>query len=149
MLWHLSVAADGTGGKTVPVFINTNGVLRPLAGKRIWDAILNDQRIIFVSEAPAISSEKLAELTATSQDYAYDTFSEMRQKYDCKVEENHQKYDYALSLRFDAASRIGIESIRNHKLNSLAQEKAEMEAQYRQNKQICPDFYLELLVHME
>lgn len=149
MLWHISVAADGTGGKTVPVFINTNGVLRPLAGKRIWDAILDDQRIISVSEAPAISSEKLAELTAASQDYAYDTFSEMRQEYDRKVEENHRKYDYALSLRFDAASRIGIENIRNHKLNSLAQEKAEMEAQYRQNKQICPDFYLELLAHME
>ena len=40
-------------------------------------------------------------------------------------------------------------NIRNHKLNSLAQEKEQMEAQYRQSKQICPDFYLELLAHME
>ena len=63
--------------------------------------------------------------------------------------ENHRKYDYALSLRIDAARRIGIENIRNHKLNSLAQEKEQMEAQYRQSKQICPDFYLELLAHME
>lgn len=149
MLWHLSVAPDGTGGKTIPVFINENGVLRPLAGKRIWDAILDDQRIISVSEGTAVTAETLDTLTKASQDYAYDVFSDMRAEYDRKIEENHRKYDYALSLRFDAASRIGIENIRNHKLNSLAQEKEQMEAQYRQSKQICPDFYLELLAHME
>ncbi len=149
MLWHLSVAPDGTGGKTIPVFINENGVLRPLAGKRIWDAILDDQRVISVSEGAAVTSEALDTLTKASQDYAYDVFSDMRAEYDRKIEENHRKYDYALSLRFDAASRIGIENIRNHKLNSLAQEKEQMEAQYRQSKQICPDFYLELLAHME
>ena len=149
MLWHLSVAPDGTGGKTIPVFINENGVLRPLAGKRIWDAILDDQRVISVSEGPAVTAETLNELTKSSQEYAYDVFSDMRAEYDRKIEENHRKYDYALSLRFDAASRIGIENIRNHKLNSLAQEKEQMEAQYRQSKQICPDFYLELLAHME
>ena len=145
MLWHLS----GTGGKTIPVFINENGVLRPLAGKRIWDAILDDQRVISVSEGAAVTSEALDTLTKASQDYAYDVFSDMRAEYDRKIDENHRKYDYALSLRFDAASRIGIENIRNHKLNSLAQEKEQMEAQYRQSKQICPDFYLELLAHME
>ena len=149
MLWHLSVAPDGTGGKTIPVFINEDGVLRPLAGKRIWDAVLDDQRIISVLEGTAVTAETLDTLTKASQDYAYDVFSDMRAEYDRKIEENHRKYDYALSLRFDATSRIGIENIRNHKLNLLAQEKAEMEAQYRQNKQICPDFYLELLAHME
>ena len=149
MLWHLSVAPDGTGGKTIPVFINKNGVLRPLAGKRIWDAILDDQRSISVSEGAAVTAETLDTLTKASQDYAYDVFSDMRAEYDRKIDENHRKYDYALSLRFDAASRIGIENIRNHKLNSLAQEKEQMEAQYRQSKQICPDFYLELLAHME
>ena len=73
----------------------------------------------------------------------------MREEYDRNVEENHKKYDYALSLRFDAANRIGIENIRNHKVRALMKEKEEAEARYRKNKQICPDFYLELLAHME
>lgn len=77
MLWHLSVAPDGTGGKTIPVFINENGVLRPLAGKRIWDAILDGQRIISVSEGAAVTAETLDTLTKASQDYAYDVFSDM------------------------------------------------------------------------
>ncbi len=149
MLWHLSVAPDGSGGKTVPVFINENGILRPLAGKRIWDAILDDQRELSVSEGSNVPFEKLNELTKFSQDYAFDAFSEMRSAYDKKVEENHRKYSYALSLRIEAAGKIGIGNIRAHKLNALEIEKEEMELQYRQSKQICPDFYLELLVHME
>ena len=86
---------------------------------------------------------------SASRDFAYDIFNDMRAEHDTKVEEDHRKYDYALSLRFEAANRIGIERIRNHKLSTLASEKEEMETQYKHNKQICPDFYLELLAHME
>ena len=149
MLWHLSVSPDGSGGKSVPIFINEDGVLRPLAGRKIWDTLLDSQRIINVSELPPLSNEIFAKLAKTSQDYAFDVFSDMKDEYDRKVEENHRKYDYALSLRLDAAKRIGIENIRNHKLNSLLQEKEEMETQYKHSKQICPDFYLELLAYME
>jgi len=149
MLWHISVAADGAGGKTLPIFINEQGILRPMAGKKIWDAILDDQKIISVSEGEVLSAEQRNVLTEAAQNYAYDAFNEMRAEYDQHIEDNYKKYGYALSLRIEAAGRIGIENIRNHKLNSLAMEKAEMESQYKQNKQICPDFYPELIVRME
>ena len=149
MLWHLSVAANGSGGKTLSVFINDAGVLRPLAGKRIWNALLDDTRTIKASEGGPIDAEKLTALREASQEYAYDSFQEMCAEYSRRVEENHAKYSYALSLRTDAAGRIGIDNIRNHKLKSLAQEKEEMETQYRLDKQLCPDFHLELLVRLE
>ena len=149
MLWHLSVTADGTGGKTIPVFINKDGILRPLAGKKIWDAILDEQRILSVTEDVKVSSETIDRLTKAAQDYAFDAFNEMRMEYDHKVDENHRKYAYALSLRTEAANRIGIDNIRSHKMHMLAMEKEEMESQYKRNKQICPNFYLELLVQME
>ena len=149
MLWHISVSADGSGGKTLPVFISDSGVLRPLAGKRVWDAILDSGRIITAEEGGPIDAEQISRLTEASQEYAYDTFQEMCETHLRRVEENHSKYSYALSLRFEAASRIGIENIRNHKLRSLSQEQEEMEARYQQDKQLCPDFHLELLVHME
>jgi len=149
MLWHISVATDGSGGKTLPIFINESGILRPMAGKKIWDAILDDQKIISVSESEVLSLDQINALTEAAQNYAYDSFNEMRAEYDQRIEDNYKKYGYALSLRIEAAGRIGIENIRNHKLNSLAKEKAEMENQYKQSKQICPDFYPELIVHME
>ena len=149
MLWHLSVAANGTGGKTIPVFINDDGILRPLAGKRIWNALLDETRVITASEGSPADATRFEELKEASQEYAFDMFQEMCAEHERRVEENHTKYSYALSLRFEAAGRIGIENIRNHKLRSLTQEREEMEAQYRLDKQLCPDFHLELLIRME
>ena len=73
----------------------------------------------------------------------------MKAEYEEKNEENHRKYGYALSLRTEAASHIGIENIRNHRLAALAKERSDMETVYEAGKQICPDFRLEILVHME
>lgn len=149
MLWHLSVAADGSSGKTVPVFINESGILRPMAGKRIWEAVLDDTKSIQTSEGSVIAPDFLEKLLTASQEYAYDSFVEMKCEYEQKNEENHKKYRYALNLRIDAAKHIGIDNIRTYKLHSLAVESAEMDAAYEAGKQICPDFRLEILVHME
>ena len=66
-----------------------------------------------------------------------------------QIEENHRKYGYALRLRFEAAEHIGIENIKQHKLKALTQEREEMETRYQLDKQLCPDFHLEMLVRME
>ena len=149
MLWHLSVSADGTKGRTIPVFINENGILRPMAGKRIWEALLDDTRTIRANQGAVVDTDLYATLTELSQQFAYDSFVEMKAEYEEKNEENHRKYGYALSLRTEAASHIGIENIRNHRLAALAKERSDMETVYEAGKQICPDFRLEILVHME
>lgn len=149
MLWHLSVSPDGTDGKAIPVFMNENRIIRPLAGKRIWEAFLDKSRQITAELGKPIEAEILLQLTDASQEYAFDAFSEMKDAYDQKTEENYRKYKYALDLRIGAAGRIGIENIRRHKLESLNSEKENLEAAYRNLRAVCPDFHLELLVHME
>ena len=149
MLWHLSISADGAGGRTIPVFINDNGVLRPMAGKRIWDALLDDEKTVHAELGSIIETTQYANLIATSQEYAHDLFVDMKAEYERKNEENHKKYSYALDLRIEAANHIGIDNIRNHKLVALAREKAETNAAFESAKQICPDFHLEIIVHME
>lgn len=114
MLWHLSVAASGKGCKSIPIFINQSGILRPLAGKRIWSALLDKTRTIFVSEGAPADEDTINMLTEAAQDYAYDTFSEMATEYERQIEENHRKYGYALRLRIEAAEHIGIENIKQH-----------------------------------
>ena len=149
MLWHLAVSPDGSDGKAIPIFINEAGVLRPLAGKRIWEAFLDKARGITAEPGEQISSQELEQLTRTAQEYAYDTFMEIKDDYDRKTEENYRKYRYALDLRIEAAGRIGIENIRQHKLHALQVEKAEIETNYKNAKAVCPEFRLELLVHMQ
>ena len=149
MLWNLSVSTNEKVSKTIPIFISDSGIIRPIAGKRIWDAILDDNIVIHTSEGNQINPEQLDRLIQESKKYAYDYFLEMKNEQERNNEEIYRKYEYALKLRIEAAKHIGIENIRQHKLNSLSKESAEMKGLYEDGKQICPGFKLEILVHME
>lgn len=149
MLWRISLAPDSQGQKIIPIFINQEFVLRPMAGKKIWEAILDNARVITVSEGNKINSEIQNKLRTASQEFAYDTFLALKAELEKRNEETYRKYLYALNLRIEAAKRIGIENIRKHKLMDLSREKAEIEANYQAGKNFCPDFKPVLIVHME
>lgn len=148
MLWQLSVSVDAHGQKVLPIFINNDSILRPMAGSKIWDALLDTRKTITVSEGEKISAETWAALKGASQDFAYDTFLSLKTGMEKRNEETHRKYLYALDLRIEAAQHIGIENIRSSKLKQLAIEKAEVQKRFEESKRICPDFKLVMLVRM-
>lgn len=149
MLWQLSVSADSHGQKIMPIFINSNFVLRPMAGPKIWDALLDTAKVITVSEGEKVDSEIWMALKNASQEFAYDTFLALKSGMEKRNEETYRKYLYALDLRIEAAQRIGIENIRGSKLKQLARKKAEVQKRFEESKRICPDFKLVMLVRME
>lgn len=149
MLWHLTVAPDGSKGKTIPIFVSDEKILRPIAASRIWEAILDDKHEIKTKQSGLVDSPIFAELLEMSHDYAYDTFLEMKEEYEHKLQEDYNKYIYALYLRIEAAQRIGIENIQRSRLTALAREQAEMKQDFEQMKEICPTFRLTLLLRME
>jgi superfamily II DNA or RNA helicase len=149
MLWRISLTPDSQGQKIIPIFINQDFILRPMAGKKIWEAILDKDRVITVCEGEKIDIETQNKLRTASQEFAYDTFLTLKAELEKRNEETYRKYLYALNLRIEAAQRIGIENIRKHKLMALSREKAEIEANYQAGKKFCPDFKPVLIVHME
>ena len=149
MLWRISLTPDSQGQKIIPIFINQDFILRPMAGKKIWEAILDKDRVITVCEGEKIDIETQNKLHTASQEFAYDTFLTLKAELEKRNEETYRKYLYALNLRIEAAQRIGIENIRKHKLMALSREKAEIEANYLAGKKFCPDFKPVLIVHME
>lgn len=149
MLWRISLTPDSQGQKIIPIFINQDFILRPMAGKKIWEAILDKARVITVYEGNKIDIDTQNKLRTASQEFAYDTFLTLKAELEKRNEETYRKYLYALNLRIEAAQRIGIENIRKHKLMALSREKAEIEANYQAGKKFCPDFKLVLMVHME
>jgi superfamily II DNA or RNA helicase len=149
MLWRISLTPDSQGQKIIPIFINQDFILRPMAGKKIWEAILDKDRVITVCEGEKIDIETQNKLRTASQEFAYDTFLTLKAELEKRNEETYRKYLYALNLRIEAAQRIGIENIRRHKLMALSREKAEIEANYQAGKKFCPDFKPVLIVHME
>lgn len=148
MLWELSISDDQRSTRVVPVFVNDALVLRPIAGKRIMDALLRPGARLDVRTAANADAETWERLEMLSQDFAYNDFKDLSERHEKATKENHDKYAYALKLRHEAAKRIGIENIRNSKLAKIDEERAAMEAAYAKERQVLPEFKCMLLVRL-
>lgn len=149
MLWELSISNDPDDKRIIPIFINENFVLRPMAGKRLMDVFLDPNSRLTVSAVPNIDGETYDRLEKMAVEFAFDTFVEMKDKRIQKNQEIYNKYMYALQLRTEAAEHIGIENIRASRLRKLAQEKASIEEAHKMGSQIYPDFKLAFLTKLE
>ena len=146
MLWQVSVSSAERDRLTVPIFINKSFILRPLAGKKLWEAMLRDDTKLTIFPAKELSSETWLELYQKAEHFAENTFLQLKQEKEQRAEDKHKRKMLALSIREGAAERIGIANIRNARLASLLDERKAAEAEYRQDKQIQPDFRLELIL---
>ena len=149
MLWKLSISEEESGKRFIPIFINEDFLLRPMAGKRIMDVFLDGTSGLTVGDVPNITEAEYQQLEKLSMDFAYDTFVELKEKQIQLNQESYNKYKYALKLREEAAGHIGIENIRRSRLEKLAREKASIEVEYKKGSQISPDFRLMILVRLE
>lgn len=149
MLWQLSVSDEEADQEIIPVFVNEDGVFRAMAGKRIMDVFLDSHSQLSVHMTENVTAEKYQELEKISMDFAYDAFVRLRDKQKSRTDENYKKYLYALKLREEATKRIGIENIRRSKMEKLHQEREALEQEYKDVKQIYPDFRMMLLVKLE
>lgn len=149
MLWELSVSTDEQSRRLVPVFINDAFILRPLAGKKIWDAILDESSVLTVAGKETLTLENYEKLSTASRDFAYDTFVKLKEETEKRRDETYRKYMYALNLRIEAAEKIGIENIKKHKLARLSIEKTTAEKEYLTGKMIFPEFRPVLVIRME
>lgn len=149
MLWELSISEEESGKRIIPIFVNENFLLRPMAGKRIMDVFLDGTRNLSVGVEPNIVEAEYQQLEKLSMDFAYGTFVELKEKQIQLNQESYNKYMYALKLREEAAGHIGIENIRRSRLVKLAQERTSIEAKYKKGSQVYPDFRLMILVRLE
>ena len=149
MLWELDISEGDSDRRIIPIFVNENFVLRPIAGKRIMDVFLDPNSRLTVKNVPNIGAEDYAKLEKMSMDFAYDTFVDLKEKHLQKNQESYNKYMYALQLRTEAADQVGIENIKKSRLARLEREKETIEENYRKGQQVYPDFRLVMLVRLE
>lgn len=148
-LWGISLDDKSQAKRVLPIFVNESFVLRPMAGKKIWDEMISTTSKIKTDKMITIDESTFNNIGAISREFAYETFLDMKAVFEKKNEETHRKYLYALELRIEAATHIGIDNIRIHKLAKLSKEKAIVEAQYKAGKQICPEFKPIFMAYLE
>ena len=116
MLWELSISEETQGKRILPIFVNDDFVLRPMAGGRIMDVFLDGNSQLVCHMAPNIPESDYQRLQEISMDFAYNTFVELKERQEKRSKEQYEKYKYALSLRRDAAEHIGIDNIRRSRI---------------------------------
>ena len=79
-------------------------------------------------------------LSAKAADIAEDAFIEMRNDFTHRHDAEYQKRRYALSLRLEAAGKIGIENIRNSRIKKLEDELSAVKDEYEEKRVIRPSF---------
>lgn len=149
MLWELSLSDNDADKRIVPIFVNNNFVLRPMAGKRIMDVFLDPNSKLTVGSRANISNDEYEHLEKMCMEFAYDTFVDLKEKQLKRNQESYDKYMYALCLRIEAAQQIGIENIRKARLKRLDEEKRSIEETYIKGQKVFPDFRLVLLAGLE
>ena len=149
MLWELSVSENTQDKRIIPIFVNESFVLRPVAGGRIMDVFLDNSSKLECHMAANISEDEYQRLQEISMEFAYNTFVELKDKQIKRSNEQYEKYKYALTLRKEAASRIGIDNIRNSRIAKLESEERAIEAEHKHSGTVLPDFKLMMLVRLE
>ena len=59
MLWELSISNEDEDKRVIPIFVNENFVLRPLAGKRLMEVFLDANSALTVRTAPNLADENM------------------------------------------------------------------------------------------
>lgn len=149
MFWELSVTDEEMDQRILPIFVNKDFVLRPMAGQRIMDVFLDGTSRLSVHSVPNLTGNEYQQLEKLSTEFAYDLFLELKDQQLKRNKESYDKYMYALKLRRETTEHVGIDNIRKSRLQRLEKEKAAVEERYRKGQEVYPEFRLCLLVRLE
>ncbi len=148
-LWELSLGDDQKKKRIISHFVNVEGLYRPASAKRIFDELVKPDCIIEMKDQLPLSDEDYRMIYESAKGIAHNLFTELKSKLEESGEAQFVKYLYASDLRIEAAGRIGIDTIRTHRLNKLRIERVNITKEYEDNKQMCPVFKPVFIAYME
>ena len=109
-----------------------------MSGKKIWDVLYRKDTNIKVHKDQVIEAQDYDKLEQIVKDFAYNSFLELKTKYETKIEDFYRKYRYAVEIRQESAMKIGIENIRLSKLKALEDELKTIKNNYEKQKNFVP-----------
>ena len=137
-LWRIALSDGDEDQRMVSIFINGSGVYRPAASKLLWDEMLREKISLHMCGSETLDDEAYNAILARAAELTEDTFITMKNQYFSLHEQEYQKRRYALTLRIEAAGKIGIENIRQSRIRKLDGQLQELQQDYVRQKSICP-----------
>ncbi len=137
-LWRISLSDGDENQRMISLFINDNNVYRPAASKLLWDEMLHNKITLNMLGSESLDHDTYCAILSRAAELTEDTFLEMKNHYYSWHEQEYKKRRYALTLRIEAADKIGIENIRVSRIKKLERQLQELQQEYNRHKSICP-----------
>ncbi len=137
-LWRISLSDGDENQRMISLFINDNDVYRPAASKLLWDEMLHNKITLNMLGTESLDHETYCAILSRVAELTEDTFLEMKNHYYSRREQEYKKRRYALTLRIEAAEKIGIENIRVSRIRKLERQLQKLQQEYNRHKSICP-----------
>ena len=139
-LWEVSLGPEPTDKNIISIFINEQGMYRPAASRLIWEELLKPECALEAGDVVPVAPEFWLSLEQRAQEIATDSFLQMQDAYQQRHEQQYKKQQRALTLRIEAAERIGIENIRASRIARLETALKEATDDYERHQEICTTF---------
>jgi superfamily II DNA or RNA helicase len=137
-LWRIALSDGDEDQRMISLFINDSGVYRPAASKLLWDEMLRDKISLNMCDSESLDDETYSAILARAAELTEDTFLTMKNQYYSQHEQEYKKRRYALTLRIEAAGKIGIDNIRVSRIGKLGRQLHELQQEYDRQRSICP-----------
>jgi len=148
-LWEVSLNNTEKNREIFPLFINEQFVLRPASSKFIWDELLEDNTKIEFTGFRDIEEADFDKIYKIAMDVAFNYFDSMKRSHLTEYEREKERYEYAFKLKKEAAMRIGLETVRRHRLRQIEREQILKKTQLKNSLEIIPSLKPVYLVFME
>ena len=106
----------------------------------IPEELLKPECALEASDVVPVAPEFWTALEQRAQEVATDAFLQMQEAYKQRHEQQYKKQQRALTLRIEAAERIGIENIRLSRIARLEAALKDATDDYERHQEICPTF---------
>lgn len=148
-LWCIALGDGDEDQRMVSIFINEDGVYRPAASKLLWDEMLREKVTLNMLGTESLDDTTFTEILTRAAEITEDTFIRMKNQYYSQHEQEFKKRRYALTLRIEAASKIGIENIRLSRIGKLERQLQELQQEYDRKRSICPSLQSMLICRVK
>lgn len=149
-LWHVRIdTSAGLRQRTVPLFLHDNDRVFLPTARRIWDELLAhsiEPRGHLARNEGAVAWTRAQRAAAEQTRPVYEellrTWNEQRNR-------NRAKAEYTFDARRRAIERIGLVTVRQHRLAQLDQEIAAWRQQFAADTEVRPELVPLLLIRVE
>ncbi len=141
-IWHLDVKSQFEAHHVIqPVFISDDGDSFPAFAQDIWTKLVQEEDIFESAGTLPIAESKdcLAALSTKVEGILFTKYSEIEAKINTNTSRIRQNKEKAFVFREKQMQKIGIENIRQSRLNRLFKEKELWETNFDVSKQAVPN----------